>query len=422
MQPLLSRHTLVVVHRWAGLCLAPFVLLTALTGAVLAFYHELDHALNPQLMTVTPAAQQLTAVEQLAIARDYANHHGGSITRLPLDSTPGQSTLFYVKGTDQFDQLFVDPYSGQILGQRTHGKLSESWRNLPGFIYLLHRKLAIAGTTGATILGIVALVWTIDCFAALWIAAPPRSKRPGRKPLWQRWQRALTIRNSGKKLSYRFDWHRAGGLWIWLLLLMFAWSSVGLNLKPVYEAVMVPLFGYQNPNHHLPASDHQRDSSLDLDFAAALTQARLLVAAVEQDYQVDIRAEGTLDYNRNRGTYRYRVNSDRDLADDQSKTQIFFDSRSGERLLVTFPSGQYAGNTITRWIYALHMGQVFGIAWQLVLLLSGLLTSWLVYTGVYLWWQRRQNRKLNKLSPKQKTAQKTIKKDKPDSYSSNSVL
>ena len=34
------------------------------------------------------------------------------------------------------------------------------------------------------------------------------------------------------------DLHRAGGLWLWAMLFVFAWSSVAFNLTPAYDAVM----------------------------------------------------------------------------------------------------------------------------------------------------------------------------------------
>ena len=39
-----------------------------------------------------------------------------------------------------------------------------------------------------------------------------------------------------------FDLHRAGGLWLWPLLFVFAWFSVVLGLGGVYDPVMKHLF------------------------------------------------------------------------------------------------------------------------------------------------------------------------------------
>lgn len=48
----MARHFWVLIHRHAGLVMTLFLILVGLTGSVLAFYHELDRRLNPELLTV----------------------------------------------------------------------------------------------------------------------------------------------------------------------------------------------------------------------------------------------------------------------------------------------------------------------------------------------------------------------------------
>jgi uncharacterized iron-regulated membrane protein len=40
------------MHRYVGVLLAPFLILVGSTGSLLAFYQELDRALNPALLAV----------------------------------------------------------------------------------------------------------------------------------------------------------------------------------------------------------------------------------------------------------------------------------------------------------------------------------------------------------------------------------
>jgi uncharacterized iron-regulated membrane protein len=46
------RHSLIQLHRYAGLLLAPFLVVVGLTGSLLAFHDEMDRWLNPDLLTV----------------------------------------------------------------------------------------------------------------------------------------------------------------------------------------------------------------------------------------------------------------------------------------------------------------------------------------------------------------------------------
>ena len=46
------RDAFVIIHRYVGLMLVPFLVIIGLTGAILAFYNELDRWLNPAFLTV----------------------------------------------------------------------------------------------------------------------------------------------------------------------------------------------------------------------------------------------------------------------------------------------------------------------------------------------------------------------------------
>ena len=54
------RPALVLAHRWFGLLGAIWLFLLGLTGAILVFYWELDHALNPELFRPSGAQEQIS--------------------------------------------------------------------------------------------------------------------------------------------------------------------------------------------------------------------------------------------------------------------------------------------------------------------------------------------------------------------------
>jgi uncharacterized iron-regulated membrane protein len=47
------RPAIVIFHRYVGLLMAGFLILTGITGSLLAWNHELDAALSPQLFSVS---------------------------------------------------------------------------------------------------------------------------------------------------------------------------------------------------------------------------------------------------------------------------------------------------------------------------------------------------------------------------------
>ncbi|MDP3330792.1 MAG: PepSY-associated TM helix domain-containing protein [Methylococcaceae bacterium] len=90
------------------------------------------------------------------------------------------------------------------------------------------------------------------------------------------------------------------------------------------------------------------------------------------------------------------IRSSRDIQDKQGNTRIFFDANTGEQRLQLLPSGQYNGNTITSWLTALHMANVFGMPYRIFVCVLGLAIIMLSVTGVIIWLRKRRAARLSK--------------------------
>lgn len=224
------RPALVLLHRWVGLALAGFLLLAGLTGALLAWYGELDAWASPHLLRAAPPAPDAPMLDPLALRqRVQAQHPEAYAAMACLQQTPGHAAVVRLFGlpipaTDQLtrpanDQVFVNPYTGRVMGERKWGDITQGTKNLMPFIYRLHYSLAL-DTVGSTLMGIVALLWTLDCFVGAWLTlpTPPRQSRQGctprrARPWLLRWWPAWKLRLRGGAYKLNFDLHRAGGLW-----------------------------------------------------------------------------------------------------------------------------------------------------------------------------------------------------------------
>ncbi|MGH8479080.1 MAG: PepSY domain-containing protein [Gammaproteobacteria bacterium] len=58
-----SREVWIRLHRYAGLAMALFLTIAGLTGSMIAFNHELDEWLNPELFHVSSRAAPLPYLE-----------------------------------------------------------------------------------------------------------------------------------------------------------------------------------------------------------------------------------------------------------------------------------------------------------------------------------------------------------------------
>lgn len=59
-------------------------------------------------------------------------------------------------------------------------------------------------------------------------------------------------------------------------------------------------------------------------------------------------------------------------------------------LSTVLPRGQYAGNTLTQWLVALHEANVFGLPYRIFVSLLGLTIVMLSVTGIVICWKKRK--------------------------------
>ena len=387
------RAAMLLVHRYVGLLLALFLVIAGITGSLLAWNEELEAAISPQLFRVTapPGAARMDPL--LLHARVQARYADALAARLPLEFTDGRSVLFALRPLSKSqklanDQVFVDPYTGQTLGQRRWGNISQGMKNLMPFIYRLHYSLALDGI-GTVLFGIVALLWTLDCFAGAWLTLPnkPPSGEPARR--WPaRWWQAWKFR-SGSAYKISFNLHRAGGLWTWAMLFVLAWSSVAFNLPQVYDPAMKAIVAHQRGLETIPKLARPKLAPA-LSWEQALPAARRLMAQQAQAGGFTVAAEKALLYDPQRAIYRYDVRSSHDIRHKGGHTRLVMNADTGALLGLWLPTGAAAGDTLSTWMATLHMAAMWGWPLQLLVCLMGLAVTALSVTGVHVWLRKRR--------------------------------
>ena len=137
-----------------------------------------------------------------------------------------------------FDQLAVNPATGEVQARREWGKISLSRQQVMPFLYKLHYSLHLPAASGVEIglwfMGLVAMVWVVDSFIALCISFPSRKA----------WRKSFTFRFNKGGYRLNFDLHRSGGVWAWLLLLPLAITAVSMNLN---REVVRPVVSWFSP-------------------------------------------------------------------------------------------------------------------------------------------------------------------------------
>ncbi len=405
------RPILAVLHRWVGLSMAGFLLMAGVTGSLLAWNDELDAFIRPDLFLATPPTPEAKMLDPFILRGLVQDAYPTSLAAVvPFQREAGHSSIFRIyprhdpatgkAGASVADQVFVNPYTGAILGDRKWGDLTQGTKNLMPFIYRLHYSLAL-GVIGSYVFGVVALLWTLDCFVGACLTFPARRKKrirsakeviqsPIREASWlRRWWSSWLIRWHGGSYKVNFDLHRAGGLWLWMMMLVLAWSSVSFNLPEVYNPVMKGLFAVQPDSRDVNSMVLPKLQPV-LDWQDAHRVGRTLMAQQAHQHGFQILHEDILMHDSRKNIYRYDVKSDRDIRTEGGNTRITFDADSGALRSVWLPTGAAAGDTIRMWLTSLHMAEVWGLPMKIFICLTGLGTALLSVTGFIIWWKKRR--------------------------------
>ncbi|WP_174297078.1 PepSY-associated TM helix domain-containing protein [Sphingomonas bacterium] len=379
------RRTLTLVHRWTGLALAAFLVVIAATGAILPFQTELERLIAPERFVAAPSptAQPL---DWLTLHRIAEARSGGIATTLILHRDGDAAPAYGVVAAPDwpplgFDEIVLDPYTGREIARDTDGDLGDGPAQIIPFLFRVHQNLAL-GDWGTVLVGVVALAWTLDCFVGFYLTLPAERRR-----WWPKWGRAWRLRLPATTgFRFAFDLHRAAGLWLWPMLFVFAWSGVALDLPQVYVPVMRVVIGLADPD---PPSQPEVGRPPALDWPHALAAARARVREVAARQGVRIERERELRYVTADHRYAYALRTSRDKSDNGANTWLYLDADTGQPIMVAFPTGTRAGNTIDTWLGYLHEAMVFGLPYRIFVSFVAIAVVGLTTTGVLIWLRKR---------------------------------
>lgn len=394
------------LHRYVGLVLAGFLLLAGLTGCILVFHHELDAALNPAMLRVDERAEPPLGPDALAAAA--ASHFPAARADLIyLGREPGESIRIRLKPRDQdaVDDIYLDPWSGALLGGRRYGAPMLDRAHLMPMLFRLHQQLLIEDW-GKRVTGTVALLWLLHSLTGFWLTLPRARRTPTvGAPLadyWRRWRPAWQVKRGAGRARFEFDLHRAAGLWLWGVMAVLAFSAVYFNLRKEIFVPAVSLFSPVTPQPLDALGKRQAPPSPRLDYAAALTHARATLpdggAGLEVRY---------VQYLPKQAAYRIAFEPTGRHGEPLRVrfAQVVVDAGSGAPLASRDYDRGTASDRLMAWMFPLHSGQAFGWPGRLLVLLTGLAVALLSWTGLTIWWRkRRAERRSRARTPPRRTA------------------
>lgn len=398
------------VHRFAGLAVALFLIVSGLTGAVISWDHEIDGWLNRKLYD-TSARGPFRDPFDLAAAVE-AHDPRVRVAYMPLGFEEGHAAGYFVQPrTDPatgkphqlgFNRVYVDPVTAEIRGTRDSTAISLKPETLMPFLRKLHYTLhvpAMWGTDrlGHWIMGTVALVWLVDSFVALYLTTPRRQRRSAHpehraaREWWQRWKPAWAVRWAAGSYKLNFDLHRAGGLWLWALIILIAFTSFSLNL---YKEIFHPMLSLVSkttpgPSALVPLAPLGTRIEPAIGFRQIVAQAE--AEARRRGWTTPL---GGVFYNQRGGFYNVSFfdHASHDDSDGMGLSNLYLDGRDGHVISSNRPWHGTAADVFAQLQLPLHGGRILGLPGRILMSLMGLAVAGLSITGIVIWWRKRRAR------------------------------
>lgn len=370
LKKLNTRQTFVLLHRYVGIMLGFFICTIALTGTLLSFNYEIDHALNSSLMTVVPQAQTLPIDTLLATAQKTHPDYKLSYFEPPRNPEDSYSISLFKEISEEKEiatRIFVDPYSGNVLGERP-----ENQSFMP-FVYKLHYELA-AGKLGSKIISITALAWIVIGLSGLLIW-----------PNWKRLKQGFQVRKS-RWLLTNYDYHKVFGIVAAVFILVLGVSGSIFQFSEQVDPVIAAVTG--SPEAPEFKSVQPSENATRLPYEQILQIAETAVPNAKATWVSYPDAPDA------------SIEVDRKQPGDKNQWGnhwITIDQYSGKVLSITTHDG--AGSTpaeiFGNWNWNIHTGIWGGMLTRVLLSLFGLAPVILFITGLVIFWGKTRKVKSN---------------------------
>ncbi|MFI6007436.1 PepSY-associated TM helix domain-containing protein [Streptomyces sp. NPDC051243] len=369
LRPLILR-----LHFYAGVLVAPFLLVAAATGFLYAGAFQAEKLVYSHEMTVPVGDAKLPIFEQVAAARKA--HPEGTVSAVrpsPADDASTRVLLSGVQGVnpDHTLAVFVDPYTAEVRGAlEQYG--STGALPLRTWIDEFHRDLHLGGT--GRLYSELAASW-------LWVIAA------GGLVLWFTRRRALRkVRGtSGRRRTLGL--HGTVGVWaaigfLFLSATGLTWSAyAGANIDELRTSLgqatpsVSASTGGDHGGHGAAAgTGGSGEHGVGLDKVLAAARAEGLGDPVEIVPPAD-------------DSSAYVVKQvQRSWPTKQDSVAI--DPATGEVTDVLRFADYPVLAKLTRWGIDLHTGVLFGLVNQIALMLLALSLILLIAWGYRMWWQR----------------------------------
>lgn len=364
------------LHFYAGVLVAPFLVVAALTGLAFVFSPQLDRLVYAHELRVDAGDRVRPLAEQVSAARGA--HPTGDLVMVVPPVADGDTTKVVFHGPDLGEKqhtVYVDPYTNEV-----RGALTTWFGETPLMTWLddlhCHLHLGVVGRHYSELAA--SWLWVVVLGGLfLWL----RRQWTGRRRL-----RRTVLPDLAAKPGVRRTrgWHASVGVWLALGLLVL--SATGLTWSRYAGAtfdVVQDRFAAHSPAldaavHHGGGHSTGAVDVADVDRVTAVAREAGLTGLIEVSPPAGPGAAWVVAQN----DPRWPVGWDRVAVDPATGAVVARSDFADWPLLAQ----------LSKLGVAFHMGNLFGLVNQLLLAALALGLLCVIGWGYRMWWQRRPTR------------------------------
>lgn len=373
------KKTLFQLHWLFGITAGLVLALMGITGALYSFQEELLRTFNADVLKVEIRAEGVLPMGELV--RRVEAEQGDKVSMLSVDVREGNAArVFFTPppGERRGALRYADPYTGELKGDAA----GQGFFNL---MLTLHRFLAM-GDTGRQITGACTLMLVFFCLSGLYLRWPRKALN------WRTW---LALDWAKKGRAFNWDLHAVAGTWCLLFYLLFAltglfwsyeWYRSGLNklLADQPAAGQQQKRGEGRGRHGQPKVD-KNAPPLVVDYDAIWANLKDAAGPGLAMYNLRLPPAGGQPAN-----LFYLLEG---AAHPRAFNTLVLDPATGQVKSHDRYSDKSFKAQLLQSVYALHVGEYFGLPGRIIVTLASLTMPLFFVTGWLLYLDRRRKKR-----------------------------
>lgn len=371
------KHWIGKLHLWLGLASGLIVLFLSVTGCIYVFSQEITEAFRKEAIYVPQVQQKQIPVSELWKQTQKEIGDQKKITNVHVYNNPEKAWVFhcyknseaksiwYLNNLEYYESIYVDPYSGKILG------IYNEKTDFFNIIKMLHWSLLLDAEIGQQIIGWGTFTFVIMLLTGL-VLWWPKNKAARKQRFSFKWKETT----QWKRKNY--DIHNIFGFYILSIGLVIAFTGMVWAFTWFQAIVYVAGSGTTTPpDIKQGKSIVMKESKISaIDTAFVISKAKHKSADA---FQLSPAADSTGVINsyiqQNEGTYYIAHN-------------MQFDQYTGKLLLERNHDEKNFGEKLITANYDIHVGAILGIPGKIIAFIASLVCGMLPVTGFLIWYGR----------------------------------